>query len=147
MGLPPQQRPALPSHPPFNPTIRSTRLTWRTTSSSRTLPRKSGARYKDKASSDKTEAVLCHGTARRSATSFGRPCTLQVAPLRILSFDIECAGRKGIFPEPEKDPVIQIANMVREAVVVPRSRFRVSRWVTASLAPLLFFSLSLSLSL
>lgn len=35
-----------------------------------------------------------------------------VAPLRILSFDIECAGRKGIFPEPDKDPVIQIANMV-----------------------------------
>ncbi|KAJ8024189.1 DNA polymerase delta catalytic subunit [Holothuria leucospilota] len=36
----------------------------------------------------------------------------EVAPFRILSFDIECAGRKGIFPEPEKDPVIQIANMV-----------------------------------
>jgi DNA polymerase delta subunit 1 len=36
----------------------------------------------------------------------------KVAPLRILSFDIECAGRKGIFPEPEHDPVIQIANMV-----------------------------------
>ena len=36
----------------------------------------------------------------------------KVAPLRILSFDIECAGRKGIFPEPEKDSVIQIANMV-----------------------------------
>ncbi|GAA5955930.1 hypothetical protein JCM8115_004364 [Rhodotorula mucilaginosa] len=35
-----------------------------------------------------------------------------IAPLRILSFDIECAGRKGIFPEPEIDPVIQIANMV-----------------------------------
>jgi len=35
-----------------------------------------------------------------------------VAPLRVLSFDIECAGRKGIFPEPDKDPVIQIANMV-----------------------------------
>lgn len=35
-----------------------------------------------------------------------------VAPLRILSFDIECAGRKGIFPEAETDPVIQIANMV-----------------------------------
>eukprot|EP00112_Aurelia_sp_Birch-Aquarium-sp1_P015449 Seg3420.2 transcript_id=Seg3420.2/GoldUCD/mRNA.D3Y31 product="DNA polymerase delta catalytic subunit" protein_id=Seg3420.2/GoldUCD/D3Y31 len=32
--------------------------------------------------------------------------------MRILSFDIECAGRKGIFPEAEKDPVIQIANMV-----------------------------------
>ena len=35
-----------------------------------------------------------------------------IAPLRILSFDIECAGRRGIFPEPNHDPVIQIANMV-----------------------------------
>lgn len=34
------------------------------------------------------------------------------APLRILSFDIECAGRVGIFPEPEHDPVIQIANVI-----------------------------------
>lgn len=36
----------------------------------------------------------------------------KVAPIRILSFDIECAGRKGVFPEPDKDPVIQIASMV-----------------------------------
>ena len=36
----------------------------------------------------------------------------KMAPLRILSFDIECAGRKGIFPEPDQDPVIQIANVV-----------------------------------
>lgn len=36
----------------------------------------------------------------------------KIAPFRILSFDIECAGRKGIFPEPNHDPVIQIANMV-----------------------------------
>ncbi|KAI9773153.1 MAG: DNA-directed DNA polymerase delta [Geoglossum simile] len=36
----------------------------------------------------------------------------KMAPLRILSFDIECAGRKGVFPEPKKDPVIQIANIV-----------------------------------
>ena len=36
----------------------------------------------------------------------------KIAPLRILSFDIECAGRKGIFPEAERDPIIQIANMV-----------------------------------
>ncbi|XP_073427077.1 DNA polymerase delta catalytic subunit [Dendrobates tinctorius] len=36
----------------------------------------------------------------------------KIAPLRVLSFDIECAGRKGVFPEPDKDPVIQIANMV-----------------------------------
>lgn len=37
----------------------------------------------------------------------------KMAPLRILSFDIECAGRKGIFPEPDKDPVIQIASVVK----------------------------------
>uniref|UniRef100_A0A3P8TGI9 DNA polymerase n=1 Tax=Amphiprion percula TaxID=161767 RepID=A0A3P8TGI9_AMPPE len=37
----------------------------------------------------------------------------RIAPLRVLSFDIECAGRKGIFPEPDKDPVIQIASMVQ----------------------------------
>ncbi|XP_040289566.1 DNA polymerase delta catalytic subunit [Bufo bufo] len=36
----------------------------------------------------------------------------KIAPLRVLSFDIECAGRRGVFPEPDKDPVIQIANMV-----------------------------------
>ncbi|KAG0235930.1 DNA-directed DNA polymerase delta [Actinomortierella wolfii] len=36
----------------------------------------------------------------------------KIAPLRILSFDIECAGRKGIFPEAKIDPVIQIASMV-----------------------------------
>ena len=38
----------------------------------------------------------------------------KIAPVRILSFDIECAGRKGVFPEAERDPVIQIANMVVE---------------------------------
>lgn len=36
----------------------------------------------------------------------------RIAPLRVLSFDIECAGRKGVFPTPDRDPVIQIANMV-----------------------------------
>lgn len=34
------------------------------------------------------------------------------APFRILSFDIEVAGRKGIFPEADTDPIIQIANYV-----------------------------------
>ncbi|KAI1321493.1 DNA-directed DNA polymerase delta [Mortierella claussenii] len=36
----------------------------------------------------------------------------KIAPLRIMSFDIECAGRKGIFPEAKVDPVIQIASMI-----------------------------------
>jgi DNA polymerase delta subunit 1 len=36
----------------------------------------------------------------------------KMAPLRVLSFDIECAGRKGIFPEAQHDPIIQIANVV-----------------------------------
>ncbi|SCU71415.1 DNA polymerase delta catalytic subunit, putative [Trypanosoma equiperdum] len=35
---------------------------------------------------------------------------LLIAPFRILSIDIECEGRKGLFPEAERDPVIQIAN-------------------------------------
>ena len=37
---------------------------------------------------------------------------MELAPLRILSIDIECAGRKGHFPEADKDPVIQIANVL-----------------------------------
>eukprot|EP01065_Artemidia_motanka_P026432 TRINITY_DN3140_c5_g1_i1.p1 TRINITY_DN3140_c5_g1~~TRINITY_DN3140_c5_g1_i1.p1 ORF type:complete len:1055 (+),score=351.82 TRINITY_DN3140_c5_g1_i1:49-3213(+) len=36
-----------------------------------------------------------------------------IAPARVLSFDIECQGRPGKFPEAEHDPVIQIANVVR----------------------------------
>ncbi|XGW07230.1 hypothetical protein V3C99_017062 [Haemonchus contortus] len=36
-----------------------------------------------------------------------------VAPIRTLSFDIECMGRRGVFPDATEDPVIQIANMVK----------------------------------
>jgi DNA polymerase delta subunit 1 len=36
----------------------------------------------------------------------------RIAPLRILSFDIECMGRKGCFPEADQDPIIQIASVV-----------------------------------
>ncbi|KAJ3135221.1 DNA polymerase delta catalytic subunit, partial [Irineochytrium annulatum] len=36
----------------------------------------------------------------------------KIAPLRVLSFDIECCGRKGFFPDASQDAVIQIANMV-----------------------------------
>eukprot|EP00195_Chlamydomonas_chlamydogama_P002057 CAMPEP_0202920478 /NCGR_PEP_ID=MMETSP1392-20130828/76878_1 /ASSEMBLY_ACC=CAM_ASM_000868 /TAXON_ID=225041 /ORGANISM="Chlamydomonas chlamydogama, Strain SAG 11-48b" /LENGTH=1079 /DNA_ID=CAMNT_0049613975 /DNA_START=162 /DNA_END=3401 /DNA_ORIENTATION=+ len=36
----------------------------------------------------------------------------KIAPFRILSVDIECAGRKGHFPEAKIDPVIQIASMI-----------------------------------
>ena len=38
----------------------------------------------------------------------------KLAPVRILSFDIECMGRKGVFPSALEDPVIQIANVVSE---------------------------------
>ena len=37
----------------------------------------------------------------------------EMAPLRILSFDIECTGRPGIFPKPDEDPVIQIGNCLK----------------------------------
>jgi DNA polymerase delta subunit 1 len=36
----------------------------------------------------------------------------KMAPLRVLSFDIECAGRPGIFPVADEDRIIQIANVV-----------------------------------
>ena len=39
---------------------------------------------------------------------------LTTAPMRRLSFDIECEGRKGVFPEPQHDSVIQIANYTWE---------------------------------
>ncbi len=35
-----------------------------------------------------------------------------LAPMRTLSFDIECQGRKGYFPDAQFDPVIQIASTV-----------------------------------
>lgn len=37
----------------------------------------------------------------------------KLAPLRILSFDIECSADKGRFPQPKSDSVIQIANIVK----------------------------------
>ncbi|OAF71851.1 hypothetical protein A3Q56_00401, partial [Intoshia linei] len=37
----------------------------------------------------------------------------KIVQFRLLSFDIECSGRKGIFPEPQHDSVIQIANVVQ----------------------------------
>jgi DNA polymerase delta subunit 1 len=37
---------------------------------------------------------------------------IKTPPLRILSFDIECAGRENAFPVAELDPVIQIANII-----------------------------------
>lgn len=37
----------------------------------------------------------------------------RMAPIRVLSVDIECQGRKGHFPEAKFDPVIQIANVVQ----------------------------------
>lgn len=37
----------------------------------------------------------------------------KIAPLRIMSFDIECSAEEGKFPVPTKDPIIQIANIVK----------------------------------
>ena len=45
---------------------------------------------------DKIQAIPCEGAWAK------------IAPLRVLSFDIECAAEHG-FPNAEKDPVIQIA--------------------------------------
>ena len=40
----------------------------------------------------------------------------QIAELRILSFDIECEGRLGIFPTADQDPVIQIASVISDSM-------------------------------
>jgi len=38
----------------------------------------------------------------------------KIAPIRIMSFDIECCSTvKGEFPTADKDPIIQIANIVK----------------------------------
>lgn len=42
----------------------------------------------------------------------------KMAPFRILSFDIECAGRKGLFPEPTHDPVIQVFFFIYAAYLI-----------------------------
>lgn len=55
-------------------------------------------------------------------------------PLRILSFDIECAGRIGVFPEPEHDPVIQIANVM--SVAGARKPFIRNVFTVKSCAPI-----------
>ena len=39
---------------------------------------------------------------------------MKLAPIRVLSYDIECKGRKGHFPEASQDPVIQIASILTE---------------------------------
>ena len=36
----------------------------------------------------------------------------RIAHFKVLSFDIECMGRRGHFPDPKQDPVIQIGNCV-----------------------------------
>ena len=41
------------------------------------------------------------------------PKRMDIPPLRILSFDIECLGKEGKFPHPDNDKVIQIANVVK----------------------------------
>ena len=65
-----------------------------------------------------------------------------IAPLRILSFDIECAGRPGIFPEAEKDEVIQIANHVvlqGEGTTVVKNIFTLKECAPISGAQVLSF--------
>ncbi|XP_048473423.1 DNA polymerase delta catalytic subunit [Rhincodon typus] len=58
----------------------------------------------------------------------------KIPPLRVLSFDIECAGRKGVFPEADKDPVIQIANMMlRQGEKDPFIRNVFTLWPCASI--------------
>lgn len=78
------------------------------------------------------ESHPCHSSLRTSSKTSSR-CTIEahiqyheivnrppslsvqwssLSPLRILSFDIECMGRKGHFPDAQYDPIIQISSIV-----------------------------------
>lgn len=48
------------------------------------------------------ENITSHSTEKLS----------KIGRMKVLSFDIECMGRRGHFPDPKHDPVIQIANYV-----------------------------------
>lgn len=76
-----------------------------------TLP-KNAYKLVDNAVHQSTCQIECEIDYRQLISHPSEGEWLKMAPLRILSFDIECSGRKGIFPEPEHDPVIQIANVV-----------------------------------
>ncbi len=46
----------------------------------------------------------------------GLPCQdeySKIAPVRIMSFDIECSAPSGKFPQASQDPIITIANIVK----------------------------------
>ncbi|KAJ7621862.1 ribonuclease H-like domain-containing protein [Mycena polygramma] len=62
--------------------------------------------------SDLAKRSLCQFEFDASWTDIKLQPVERAAPLRILSFDIECLGREGIFPQPALDPVIQISNVV-----------------------------------
>ena len=67
----------------------------------------------------------------------------RTAPLRVLSFDIECSNRKGLFPEAKEDPVIQIANMVTvlgESAPVVRNIFTLGECSSIPNAEVLAYS-------
>ena len=42
----------------------------------------------------------------------------EVPPLRVVSFDIEACGRRGVFPDPQHDKVIMLA-MVFDVIGAP----------------------------
>jgi DNA polymerase delta subunit 1 len=57
-----------------------------------------------------TRTTRCHYELEASADALCvLPARDDLAPLRLLSFDLEAAGRRGVFPDPTIDPVIQIS--------------------------------------
>ena len=70
-----------------------------------------GNKYWDRNKQDmhtKRDVVISH----KDLVSYGTQTHSRIGKYKVCSFDIECQGRKGHFPDPELDPVIQIANTV-----------------------------------
>lgn len=80
---------------------------WVSATGGRWTPRTTGAR------TSRCQLEVDVATTDLMAHPTTDPKWMTVAPMRLLSFDIECLGRDGIFPEAEHDPVIQIANYVQ----------------------------------
>lgn len=69
-----------------------------------------------------------------------RPCTdaesiAEPPRLRVLSFDIEVAGRYGCFPDPAVDPIIQISSVVKQQGTDAILSFGILTWKTATPLP------------
>jgi DNA polymerase elongation subunit (family B) len=77
-------------------------------------------------SSCRQEFVVKDGFAQVKAA--GADEAPENGSFRVMSFDIEMAGRRGIFPDPEIDPIIQISSIVESPQTGKVHAYRLFTW-------------------